>query len=223
VSRRLKYDLQGPDWRLAPEELAARGPAACFARAASPGAGRPRLVVDLGCGRGEFLLGLAEKDPEGCYLGVEVSFKRVLKLARRLARSGAGNVRLVQATAQRVVAECLPEGSVDCFWVNFPDPWPKKRHRRRRLLQPNFVRALVRCLAPGGLLHVATDHADYAEQVDQVLAAEPGLSNENAPDRFRREAGDRAPTAYELEWRAEGRPLHFFSYRRVASPAGGSR
>jgi tRNA (guanine-N7-)-methyltransferase len=225
VSRRLKYDLQGPDWRLAPEELAARGPAACFSRASGAG-GRsapPRLVVDLGFGRGEFLLGLAEKDAEGCYLGVEVSFKRVLKLARRLARAGTANVRLVQATAQQVVGECLPEGAVDCFWINFPDPWPKKRHRRRRLLQPDFVRALVRCLAPGGLLHVATDHVDYAELIDQVLAAEPGLANENAPERFRREVGDRAATAYELEWRAEGRPLHFFTYRRVAPPGSGTR
>ncbi len=205
MARTLKYDIAGTDWRVALDDLA--DPARLFA----PGPARP-LVVDIGFGRGEFLLELAEKRPAVAFLGVELSFKRVLKMARRLARTPLANVRLVEARAEEAVAR-LPEGSIDAAWVNFPDPWPKKRHHRRRLLQAAFVKRLCRRLAPGGVLNVATDHVEYAEQVAAVLAAEPRLENLYAPEPFRREVDDRPHTAYELEWRAEGRSFHFFRYR----------
>ncbi|MDJ0851461.1 MAG: tRNA (guanosine(46)-N7)-methyltransferase TrmB [Myxococcota bacterium] len=205
MARKLKYDIAGTDWRVGLEELA--DPARLFA----PIAPHP-LVVDIGFGRGEFLLALAEKQPEVAFLGVEVSFKRVLKMARRLAKTALGNVRLVEGRAEEAVAH-LPEASVDVAWVNFPDPWPKKRHHRRRLLQPDFVAQLCRRLVPGGVLNVATDHKAYAEHVDAVLSAEPRLENLYAPEPFLREVDDRPRTAYELEWRAEGRDFHFFRYR----------
>ena len=212
MSRSLKYDIPGVDWRVPLEAL--RDPAALFGR--PPGAPL-RLVVDLGFGRGEFLLALAEKEPDGAFLGVEVSFKRVLKLTRRLARTPLANVRLVETTAQRALA-ALPAASVRVFWINFPDPWPKKRHRARRLLQPDFVAELARVLAPGGELHVATDDADYAEAIDAVLRAEARLGNRFAPERFRRDVEGRPPTSFELEWRALGRELHFFTYQRIRDP-----
>jgi tRNA (guanine-N7-)-methyltransferase len=211
MSRKLKFDIPGTDWRVRPEELRELGLEKLYA----PELGPPlRLVVDVGFGRGEFLMELASRDPTTAFLGIEYSFKRVLKMARRLARSDLVNVRLIEATAELVVGERLPEASVTRFWINFPDPWPKKRHHRRRLIQPRFVRALARCLADGGELHVATDHADYAEWIDEVLAAEPGLENACAPERFRRSVEDRPTTAYELEWRAEGHSFWFFCYRR---------
>jgi tRNA (guanine-N7-)-methyltransferase len=206
VPRRLKYDIPGTDWRVAPEALEDLG--ALFA----PQAPRP-LVVDVGFGRGEFLMQLAEKERAAAFLGVDVSFKRVLKMARRLARTDLRNVRLVAGPAEQVLA-VLPEACVDHFWVNFPDPWPKKRHHRRRLIQPASVDLLARRLAPGGLLDVATDHEGYAEHVHEVLAVESRLENLHAPEPFLRRADDRPPTAYELEWRAEGRDFHFFRYVR---------
>jgi tRNA (guanine-N7-)-methyltransferase len=211
VGRALKHDIPGPDRRVALEEAREKGWPALFSgelRAPLP------LVVELGFGRGEFLIDLAARAPHVAHLGVEVSHKRVLKLARRLARLPLGNVRLVCATAEVVVHELLAPASVSAFWINFPDPWPKKRHHKRRLLQPAFVRALAERLATGGELHVATDHAAYAEQIGAVLAADPGLENVFAPAAFVREVPGRISTAYELEWRAEGRPLHFFDYRR---------
>ena len=134
-------------------------------------------------------------------------------MARRLARSELRNVRLLQARAEDTVRELLPDASVRTFWVNFPDPWPKLHHRRRRLLGPGFVQELARCLAPGGELQVATDDADYAEQIDAALAGEPLLENALAQP-FLRDVPGRAATAYEREWRAEGRSLHFWTYRR---------
>jgi len=221
MPRKLRFDIPGTDWRVRPEQLEAAGLEKLFAPRLEPPL---RLVVDLGFGRGEFLLELACQEPEMAFLGVEVSMKRVLKMARRLARTDVVNLRLVEATAQEVVQERLPEASVACFWINFPDPWPKKRHHRRRLVQPDFVRALAQRLAPGGVVNLATDHEGYAEQAAAVLAGEPLLENLFAPDPFRSEAGDRPPTGYELEWLAEGRSFHFFSYRRAPAapaPAGG--
>lgn len=159
-------------------------------------------------------MALAAEHPERAFLGIEYSGKRVLKMARRVARSGLANLRLIQARGEDVVEELLAPGSVETFWINFPDPWPKKRHHRRRLIQPGLVRALALRLVPGGRLQVATDDVAYAEWIAEVLAAEPLLENERAPERFAREVPGRRATAYELEWRAEGRPLHFFTYRR---------
>ncbi len=212
MSRALKRDIHGPDWRVSVESLRELGGEKLFAPELDASA---PLVVDIGFGRGEFLLDLAQRQPEGAFLGIEYSFKRVLKLARGLARSELRNVRLIEAPAQLLVEELLPEGSLSCVWINFPDPWPKKRHHRRRLLQSGFVRGLARCLRPEGELHVATDHAEYAEQIDEVLRAEPLLENLYAPEAFLSEVSARMPTAYELAWREQGRALHFFGYRHV--------
>jgi tRNA (guanine-N7-)-methyltransferase len=218
VARALKYDVPGPDRRIEPELVRERGWRAAFDW---PEREPLRLVVDLGFGRGEFLARLAAEDPETAFVGVEYSFKRVLKLARRLARSELSNVRLVGCTAERAVGELFGDETVACFWINFPDPWPKKRHHRRRMLQPAFVGELARRLEPGGSVYVATDHAGYAESIDAVLAGEPLLANAYAPERFRREVRGRPATAYELEWRAEHRELHFFEYTRVPRGATG--
>ena len=211
MSRRIKPGIPGIDRRVSIEEAASRGwPAVFGADVARPSP----LCVELGFGRGEFLFGLAAASPEVAHVGVERSFKRTLKLARRLARTPLANVRLVQGLAQQVVVEALPDASVGCFWINFPDPWPKKRHAKRRLVQPELVGWLARRLVPGGHLRIATDDPAYADWIDAALRASPEIRNLHAPEPFAREEQDRAPTAYELEWRALGRALHFFHYAR---------
>jgi len=212
VSRRIKLDLPGPDWRVSLDDARAKGLEALFA----PDLAAPlRLVLEIGFGRGEFLVELARSAPAVAHLGVEISWKRVLRLARRLARSELRNIRLLNAPGERVVAELLAPASLEAAWINFSDPWPKRRHQRRRLIQPPLVAALADRLAPGGVLHVATDERAYAEHIDAVLGAEPRLENAYAPERWLREVPGRTPTAYEREWRAEGRALHFWAYRRA--------
>lgn len=211
MTRRLKLDMPGPDRRVTRDEVAEKGLATLFTPDVTPPLD---LVVEIGFGRGEFLLHLAEASPDTAHLGVEVSPKRVLKMARRLARLPLANVRLVCATGEGVVGELLGSAQVSAFWINFPDPWPKRRHQRRRLIQAPFVAMLADRLADGGLLHVATDHVEYAEQIDALLAAEPTLVNAFAPQRLVRDVPGRLQTAYEREWRSEGRPLHFWQYRR---------
>lgn len=211
MSRALQYDIPGVDWRIRPEDVQSSGWESLFAPHLEPPL---RLVVELGFGRGEFLMELAHREPKTAFVGVEVMFRRVLKMARRLARTELRNVRLLGSPAQLAVRELFEDCSVACFWINFPDPWPKKRHHRRRLVSPAFAHELARRLEPLGAVNVATDHAEYAEVIRESLSGEPLLENRLAPQPFARKLPGRVPTAYELEWRAQGRPLYFFTYRR---------
>ncbi|HKA16309.1 MAG TPA: tRNA (guanosine(46)-N7)-methyltransferase TrmB [Myxococcota bacterium] len=211
MSRRLKTDIPGIDWRISPSEARERGFAKVFAgRVAHPFP----LVVEIGFGRGEFLLELAQREPEQAFVGIEVSYKRALKMARRLARLGVANVAIVEARAEDVLRDAIEDASVACFWLNFPDPWPKKRHARRRFVQRDTLALLARRLVPGGLVRIATDDPDYAEWIDGEVTATAALANCYAPDRWRPAVPGRMATAYELEWRALGRSFHFFEYAR---------
>ncbi|MCP5055762.1 MAG: tRNA (guanosine(46)-N7)-methyltransferase TrmB [bacterium] len=210
MARKLKLDIPGPDRRVSVEEVREKGWEAVFA----PDVSSPTpLVVELGFGRGEFLRHLAAEAPGDAHVGVEVSFKRVLKMARRIAREEETNIRLICGGAEQAIREVIEPESVGAFWINFPDPWPKKRHHKNRLLQPPFIAQLAHRLIPGGRLEIATDHVDYAETIDAALRGEPLLENTQEV-AFRTEVPGRLHTAYELQWRAEGRPLHFWSYRR---------
>jgi len=212
-TRRLDRDIPGPDRRVASHEVREKGWEAIFAPDLAPPL---RLVVEIGFGRGEFLLDLAARHPETAFVGIELSYKRAHKMARRLARTELGNVRVLAERAERAVEELFAPGSVAEFWINFSDPWPKKRHHKRRLLQPAFVADLAVRLAPGGVLQVATDDPGYAEWIDAVLAAEPRLANANAPAPHLRDVPGRTRTSFEEEWRGKGRIPYFWTYRRVA-------
>ncbi|HZP91979.1 MAG TPA: tRNA (guanosine(46)-N7)-methyltransferase TrmB [Burkholderiales bacterium] len=138
---------------------------------------RAPKILEIGFGMGETTARIAAAHPENDYLGVEVHTPGVGSLLRQVEAGALRNVRVIQHDAVEVVRDMIPEGSLAGAHVFFPDPWPKKRHHKRRLLQPRFVHALALRLAPGGYLHVATDWKDYADQVLEVLQAEPLLVN----------------------------------------------
>jgi tRNA (guanine-N7-)-methyltransferase len=213
MSRSLKYDIPGIDWR---RSLADAYEFGVFSLFEPDDPGPSPLALEIGFGRGEFLLEIAAKHPELAFLGIEVSWKRVLKMARKVARARLENVRLVASTGQAIVHDCVPDDCIRDIWVNFSDPWPKSAHAHRRLFQPEFVQRAAQVLEVGGVLHVATDDPTYADQIDQVLAAEPLLENLYAPARFVREVPGRIATSYEIDWRVAGRQMHFFDYRRAS-------
>lgn len=134
-------------------------------------------VLEIGFGMGETTATIARTRPEDDFLGIEVHSPGVGSLLRRLAEQGLTNVRVIQHDAVEVVAAMIPRASLAGIHVFFPDPWPKKRHHKRRLLQPAFVHELALRLGPGAYLHVATDWEDYAQEVLATLAAEPLLAN----------------------------------------------
>jgi tRNA (guanine-N7-)-methyltransferase len=169
------------------------------------------LEVELGAGKGRFLLEWAAAHPEVGLVGVERVRTYLQMAALRVVRRGLVNVRLVHTTAEDLVFRCLSEGSVVAFHVYFPDPWPKKRHHKRRFFRPANVARLADVLARGGLLRVKTDHDGYAAAIVETLAGEPRLVPLPAGEAFE----EIPATHFEIRYAREGRPVRCLAYRRV--------
>jgi tRNA (guanine-N7-)-methyltransferase len=135
------------------------------------------VVVEVGFGMGETTARIAAANPGNDYLALEVHGPGVGSLLKRMGEEGITNIRIVQHDAVEVLRNMVPPSSLAAMHVFFPDPWPKKRHHKRRLLQAQFVELAASRLVPGGILHVATDWQEYAEQVLLVLGACPALAN----------------------------------------------
>jgi tRNA (guanine-N7-)-methyltransferase len=135
------------------------------------------VIAEVGFGMGETTANIAAQNPANDYLAIEVHSPGVGSLLRQIDAGGLANIRIVQHDAVEVMRDMVPAGSLAAIHIFFPDPWPKKRHHKRRLLQPAFAELAASRLAAGGLLHVATDWQEYADQVLEVLRATPGLDN----------------------------------------------
>ena len=134
-------------------------------------------ILEIGFGMGESTADIASRHPGNDYLGIEVHAPGVGSLLRRVAALGLSNVRVIQHDAAEVLEHMIAPGSLDGVHIFFPDPWPKKRHHKRRLIQPPFIALLVSRMKAGAYVHVATDWEDYANQILEVLSAEPLLVN----------------------------------------------
>ncbi len=130
------------------------------------------LAIDLGCGKGRFLLARATKDRQTNFLGIDRMLRRIRKVDNRARRLDLDNVRLMRVEAYYAVAYLVPPAAVAVYYIFFPDPWPKARHEGHRLFNPLFLDALLRTLAADGIVHVATDHAPYFEQLAEIFAGD---------------------------------------------------
>ena len=140
--------------------------------------GRPvPKILEIGFGMGETTVQIALAHPQNDYLGIEVHTPGVGSLLRLIEAHALANVRIIQHDAVEVLSHMIAPESLSAIHVFFPDPWPKKRHHKRRLIQPPLVRLLSSRLLPGGYLHLATDWEDYAQQMLEVLSAEAQLVN----------------------------------------------
>ena len=169
------------------------------------------LEVELGSGKGRFLLHWAAAHPAVGLVGVERARKYLEMAAARAARAGILNVRFVHTTAEDLLFRCLAPRSVIAVHIYFPDPWPKRRHNKRRFFRPDNVARLAEVLAPDGLLLVKTDHGDYASVIGRLLAAETGLAPAAADAVFE----SHPATSFELKYARDARFVHRFAFRRV--------
>ena len=135
------------------------------------------LILEIGFGMGEATAHIARVRPADNFLCCEVHEPGVGALLKRIGEQELSNIRILQHDAVEVIDHMLPEGSLDGIHIFFPDPWHKKKHNKRRLIQPPLVAKLAARLRPGGYLHCATDWQPYAEQMLEVLSAEPALAN----------------------------------------------
>jgi tRNA (guanine-N7-)-methyltransferase len=133
------------------------------------------LHVDLGCGEGSFLCAMAQRLPEKNFLGIERLAGRVLSAARKAA--DLNNVRLLHIEIHYAVRYLLPAGSVETFYLLFPDPWPKRRHHRRRTITEDFVHIVGAALCNGGVIYIATDHLEYFRKIKQIASSSAGLAD----------------------------------------------
>jgi tRNA (guanine-N7-)-methyltransferase len=170
-------------------------------------------VLEIGFGMGETTAAIAQAHPECNYVGVEVHSPGVGSLLKLIDAHGLTNVRIVQHDAVEVVEHMIGPGALAGIHVFFPDPWPKKRHHKRRLIQPPFVHLLASSLAPGGYIHLATDWQEYAEQMLDVLNREPLLVN-TVPDYAPRPA-HRPLTKFEARGRRLGHLVWDLVFRRA--------
>jgi tRNA (guanine-N7-)-methyltransferase len=177
-------------------------PAAVFGREAP-------LVLEIGSGMGDATAQIAKARPDSDFVAVEVHGPGIGSLLKLIGKEQLKNLRVIRHDALEVLDKMIPDGALAGIHLFFPDPWPKKRHHKRRLLQPAFAALAARKLAPGGYLHAATDWEDYASQIVEVLMAQPGLHRENG-------AHARPSTKFELRGLKLGHKVHDFLFRRIA-------
>lgn len=173
------------------------------------------VVLEIGFGDGEALFTSAANHPEIDHLGIEVHEPGIGHLLMLLERANLKNVRVIARDAVEVLDRQLDEASIDVVRIFFPDPWPKKRHHKRRLLQPSFVAELARVLKPGGLLHIATDWTNYAEHTSELMAASATFEVLTADTVASEPLSARPPTKFERRGRTLGHEVWDLYYRRV--------
>jgi tRNA (guanine-N7-)-methyltransferase len=163
--------------------------------------GKP-LEVDVGCGDGRFLLAHATAHPERQFLGIERLLGRIRKVDRKIGRLGLTNVRLIRLEALYSLKYLLPPGRVSVFYIFFPDPWPKRRHHKRRLFCPDFLDLLASRLTPGGRVEIATDHLDYFAAIRKLFAADTRFREVPHTPR-----GEAEQTDFEQFFLRQGAPI----------------
>jgi len=179
--------------------------------------GRPGPVhIEIGSGKGTFLLGQAHTLPGDNFLGIEWARKYYRYAVDRIGRWGLTNVRIIRTDAVSFITDSVPDESVDCFHIYFPDPWPKKRHHKRRLICSTNMEHLIRCLKTAGQILIATDHADYFEQIKIVLAEQSDVLEEiDFIKPAGAESGEWTGTNFERKYIKDKRPIYTIAVRKT--------
>jgi len=161
------------------------------------------IEMDLGCGKGSFLLWAARMYPTRNFLGVDRLLRRLRRVDRKAVRDGLTNMRLVRLEAMYLVSKLIPDASISTYHILFPDPWPKRRHRARRLISAEFLADVHRTMTAGGAVNCATDHKEYFEWIQQAFAGSARFT-QTEPVVLPPEAR----TDFEKEFVAAGKPVY---------------
>ena len=175
------------------------------------------VVMEIGFGNGDFLVHLAEKHPDWTLVGVEIYLPGVAKAVGRLEDAGfIERTRITQLPAQYVLEHQVAEAQLDGVFINHPDPWPKARHHKRRIIQKDFALLLVSRLKAGGFIKLASDIPELAEWMRDILDKTPGLENVAGIGEFITRDTDRVVTKFESRGLKAGRPSQFLHYIKSA-------
>lgn len=172
------------------------------------------LALEIGCGVGDFIVKSAADKPDTNFIAIDFYNKGCNKTCRRLEKHGVTNVRVLRVEAREFIAEHIPPESLTALYINCPDPWPKLRHRKRRLVTSEFMEFMRGYLRPGADFFFATDFEDYGVDVAAFMAVQPGYQNMLAPDLSRNDLAGYHRSKYMLKFMAEGKPIQFVHYRK---------
>jgi tRNA (guanine-N7-)-methyltransferase len=177
--------------------------------------GRPGPVhIEIGTGKAAFLLNEARAHPEVNFLGIERASKYYRYAVDRIGRWGLTNVRIIRTDAAAFLANSIPDNSIDCFHIYFPDPWPKRRHHKRRFLCPANLECMLRALKTGGQLKIATDHIDYFQQIRELITAENRLEEIEFLPAAGADKGEWLGSNFERKYIKEQRPIYTLAVRK---------
>ena len=168
------------------------------------------LEIDVGCGKGRFLTARAQAHPNVNFLGIDRMVGRLRKMDKKIHRAGLTNVRLLHLEASYTVCHLLPLQTVSMFHIFFPDPWPKRRHHRRRLFNPDFLSSLHKALLPHGQINLATDHLGYFAEIHALFSRDPRFEETPA---YKPEAAER--TEFERLFTSQELPIRRFSFKKA--------
>lgn len=172
------------------------------------------VELEVGSGKGLFLANAARANPDRRYLGIELAKKYAHKAAERLAKAGLANAKILPGDARRFLHEFVPAASLEAVHIYFPDPWWKKRHRKRRVFCEPFVDDVSRILIPGGDFHIATDVEEYFGVMMELMGARSDFVEQPRPELKMPEHDLDYLTNFERKYRIEGRPIHRAHYRK---------
>ena len=173
------------------------------------------LALEIGCGIGDFIVRTAVDQPDRNFIAIDYYNKGCCKTCRRIDRAEVANVRVLRVEARLFIAERLAKGSLAAVYINCPDPWPKKKHRKRRLVNRQFMEFIRDYLAPGGDFYFATDFDDYGIDVAGMLAGVEGFANRLVPDLYRHELPEYHLSKYMRKFMEEGKRIYFVHYRKM--------
>jgi len=171
--------------------------------------------IEVGSGKGTFLVNQAKSQPEVNFIGIEWASRYYRLAVDRIGRWNLSNVRIIRTDAARFIAEVVPDLSVDCFHIYFPDPWPKKRHHKRRFFNAVNLEQLIRCLKPAGTIRAATDHAEYFEQIRAVISARADILEQiDFLPTAGAQIGEWVGTNFERKYKKENRNIFTLAVRK---------
>lgn len=177
------------------------------------GNGNP-LALEIGCGVGDFIVQMAAMHPDINFIALDFYNKGCIKTCKRVDKAGITNVRVLRAEARSFIEACIPLGALKMVIINCPDPWPKLRHRKRRLVNPSFVSYLSGYMRSAADLYFATDFVDYGHDVAEFMAVQPGFINQLAPDNFRHNLDSYPVSKYMKRFMELGQPIYYVHYRK---------
>ena len=173
------------------------------------------LALEIGCGIGDFMAKTAAECPGTNFIAIDYYNKGCDKTCRRLEKQGIVNVRVLRIEARAFIEAHIPFNSLTAVYINCPDPWPKKRHRKRRLVRGDFIDFITGYMKAGGDFFFATDFDDYGLDVAALMAARADFANILAPDLHRTDIDNYHRSKYMLKFMAEGKPIRFVHYRKL--------